>query len=67
MYLIGELYRRTKDYDNAIIWYSRVITNRNANYRIKDKARDMKAIAKEAKDVELMKNTNYEHSTVKEV
>ena len=67
MYLIGELYRRTKDYDNAIIWYSRVITNRNANYRIKDKARDMKAIAKEAKDVELMKNSDYEHSKVKEV
>lgn len=67
MYLIGELYRRTKDYDNALIWYSRVITNRNATYRIKDKARDMKSIAKEAKDVELMKNNNYEEMNIKEV
>ncbi len=51
MYLIGELYRRTGEIDEAIKWFSNVIVSKGANYKTKDKARDMRDLAKEMKAV----------------
>lgn len=48
MYLIGELYRRCGDYDNAKLWLGKVVTSIGAPSRIKDKARDMRDLAKES-------------------
>ena len=42
MYLIGELYRRTGDYENAKLWLGTVITSFAAPQRVKDKAREMR-------------------------
>lgn len=39
MYLLGELNRRLKNYDDALLWYSKTIVNTNASYRIKELAR----------------------------
>lgn len=47
MYLIGELYRRVGNLEEALKWFSNVIVSRGANYKTKDKARDMKDLAKE--------------------
>lgn len=47
MYLIGELYRRIGDYDNANQWLGRVIVGR-ADQKLKDKARDMRDLSREA-------------------
>jgi len=41
-YLIGELYRRLGDTSNALLWFSRVLSDRNAKPKIKDMARDQK-------------------------
>lgn len=41
-YLIGELYRRQNDRTNALLWFSRVLTDKNAKSRVKDMARDQK-------------------------
>jgi len=43
-YLIGELYRRLGDNSNALLWFSRVISDRNTKPKIKDMARDQKDI-----------------------
>lgn len=48
MYLIGELYRRTGDYENAKLWLGNVITSIGAPYRVKEKARDMREKIKES-------------------
>ncbi|MGE4283819.1 MAG: DUF2225 domain-containing protein [Clostridia bacterium] len=42
IYLIGELYRRAEDDNNALLWFSRVLSNRTATNKIKDMARDQK-------------------------
>lgn len=42
MYLIGELYKRTGNPDNALRWFSMVITTPNINPRVKDLARTQK-------------------------
>ena len=34
MYLLGELNRRMKNYDEALLWYSKTIVNTNSSYRI---------------------------------
>lgn len=47
MYLIGELYRRTDNPEKAIEWFSNVLVSRGANYKVKDKARDMRELAME--------------------
>ena len=47
IYMIGELYRRTGDYHNAILWLGKVITGPGAGPKIKDKARDMRDLARE--------------------
>ncbi|SFU63281.1 hypothetical protein SAMN04487886_108115 [Clostridium sp. DSM 8431] len=42
MYLIGELHRRTGNSKEALVWLGNVIVSRNAPYRIKEKARNMR-------------------------
>ncbi len=44
MYLIGELYHRLNDYDNALIWLSNVITTPGVKVSLKELARDQKDI-----------------------
>lgn len=46
-YLVGELARRCGNFDEAGRWISRVLTNKNANDRIKNKARDIKELISE--------------------
>ncbi len=46
-YLVGELARRCGNFDEAGRWISRVITNRNASERIKNRARDIKDLISE--------------------
>ncbi|SFU46154.1 hypothetical protein SAMN04487886_103320 [Clostridium sp. DSM 8431] len=55
MYLIGELYRRTGKISESVKWFSNVITSRGANYKVKDKARDMRELA-----MQTMKNKERE-------
>lgn len=43
-YLIGEIYRRLGDNTNALLWYGRVISSRQAKPKIKDLARDQKDV-----------------------
>ena len=45
-YLIGELYRLTGDNENALQWYSKVITTIGASHKVKDLARTSKDIIK---------------------
>lgn len=47
MYLIGELNRRIGKNDDALLWFGNVITSKNAPYKIKEKARDMRDLIKE--------------------
>ncbi|MCY6369567.1 DUF2225 domain-containing protein [Clostridium ganghwense] len=49
MYLIGELSRRTDNIDEAMVWFSKVITTPGINQRLKELARDQKDLIKEAK------------------
>lgn len=50
-YLIGEMYRRIGDNSNALVWFSKVLMNRNAKPKIKEMARDQKdLIQKERKE-----------------
>ncbi|HBA03045.1 MAG TPA: hypothetical protein DCW51_03225 [Clostridium sp.] len=51
-YIIGELYRRIGDYTNAKLWLGRVIVSKT-DQKIKDKARDMRDLAK---DLEIKAN-----------
>lgn len=46
MYLLGELNRRMKNYDEALLWYSKTIVNTNSSYRIKELARTGKDLIK---------------------
>lgn len=49
-YLVADLARRTGDYEAAARWISQVIVSRNANERIKGKARDLKDLILEEKE-----------------
>lgn len=51
-YLIAELARRIGKYDESSRWISRVLTSREANERIKNKARDIKEMLNEQKEQE---------------
>ncbi|WHH59395.1 DUF2225 domain-containing protein [Petroclostridium sp. X23] len=51
-YLIGELYRRLEDNTNALLWFSRVLCNRNAKNKIKDMARDQKYLITQERNEE---------------
>jgi len=48
-YLVADLARRSGEFDDASRWISRVLVSRNANERIKDKARDIKELIRESK------------------
>lgn len=48
-YLIAELARRIGKYEESSRWVSRVLTSREANERIKNKARDIKEMLNEQK------------------
>lgn len=49
MYLIAELARRVGDISTAFLWVSRVLTARDAQRRIKDKAVDLKGVLQQEK------------------
>lgn len=46
-YLVAELARRVGDYENSNRWISKVLISRNANERIKNKAREIKELLNE--------------------
>lgn len=47
LYLLGEICRRLEKDDEALQWFSKVITNPTASQKIKDMARDMRDLIKE--------------------
>lgn len=47
IYLIGELFRRTGNNDEALKWFGKVIVTPNVNPRLKELARDQKDIIKQ--------------------
>jgi len=47
MYLIGELYRRVNDFENASLWFSKLITAGNVDQKIKEMARTQRDLMKE--------------------
>jgi len=47
MYLIGELHRRTGNYDDALVWFSNVVTTPGVKAKLKDLARNQKDLLKE--------------------
>lgn len=49
-YLVAELARRIGKYEESSRWVSRVLTSREANDRIKDKARDIKELLNKEKE-----------------
>ncbi len=49
-YLMGELERRTGNEDEALRWFGKVLTNKNAETRIKDRALDMKELIREQRE-----------------
>lgn len=49
-YLIADLARRIGKYEDASRWISRVITSRQANERIKEKAREIKGLINKEKE-----------------
>ncbi len=46
MYLIGELNRKLGNNEDALLWFSKVITTPNINKRLKEMARDQKDLIK---------------------
>lgn len=46
-FLIGELYNRTNQKENAMLWYSKVILNTNSSPKIKEMARNARYSLKE--------------------
>jgi uncharacterized protein (DUF2225 family) len=49
--LMAELARKTGKYDESGRWVSKVLTSRDANERIKQKARDIKELLKDSKSI----------------
>ena len=58
MYLIGELNRRLGHTENALVWFSNVITTPNVKQNLKELARDMKDLIKEDAAALLASNEN---------
>jgi uncharacterized protein (DUF2225 family) len=48
MYLIGELNRRSGNFDQAMIWFSKIITAPSIPQKLKELARDQRDLIKEA-------------------
>lgn len=65
MYLIGELNRRTDNLDEAMIWFSKVITTPSINKRLKELARDQKDLIKETKSDHASKEDSIENFSTK--
>ena len=51
-YLIGELNRRVGNYEEALLWFSKVITAIGVDQKLKEKARTQKDLIKEARLLE---------------
>lgn len=68
IYLIGELYRRIGNTDEAMQWFSNLITTPNAPQKLKDKARDQKDLIQEDQDEQIKQNdTSTKMNTVSSV
>lgn len=65
MYLIGELNRRTDNLDEAMIWFSKVITTPSINKRLKELARDQKDLIKETKSGPTSEENSVENFSTK--
>ena len=63
MYLIGELHRRIGEFDNALLWYSQVITTPSVSQKLKELARDGKDLIKEVQDAEAQVNEIQQEAT----
>ncbi|WP_195892682.1 DUF2225 domain-containing protein [Desnuesiella massiliensis] len=50
MYLIGELNRRVENYEQALLWFSKVITTPSVPQKLKELARDQKDLIKTSID-----------------
>ncbi len=69
IYLIGELYRRLGDNQTALLWFSRVFTNKKSKKKIKDMAREQKYLineqvkknkkAENKEDIKIKKNRSF--------
>jgi uncharacterized protein len=46
MYLIGELSRKLDENETALLWFGKLIISSNANNRLKERAREQKALIK---------------------
>lgn len=58
MYLIGELLRRTGDCQDALIWFSGVITSPGVPNRLKNLARDQRDLIKEEQNNNIINKTD---------
>ena len=47
MYLVADLARRCKDYENAAKLISQILTSRAASQKVKERTRDLKELIKE--------------------
>lgn len=65
MYLIGELSRRTENYEQALIWFSKVITTASVPQKLKELARDQRELIKTSMEVKT-ETENLEKSTKSE-
>ncbi|MCY6958925.1 DUF2225 domain-containing protein [Clostridium brassicae] len=65
MYLIGELNRRIGNTDDALIWFSKVVTTPGIHKRLKDLARDQKDLIKETQKNNTPELTNPEDTSEK--
>jgi uncharacterized protein len=48
MYLIGELYRKSTNNEQALLWFSKIITSPSIPQKIKDMARDQRELIKDS-------------------
>lgn len=61
-YLIGELNRRVEKYDEALTWFSRVITAPGAPQKLKDKTRDQRDLVEEGIRIKSRTNEDLKES-----
>jgi uncharacterized protein (DUF2225 family) len=57
MYLIGELNRRINNFDEALKWFSNIITTQNVSQKLKELARDQKDLIRTAESESTEKST----------
>ena len=63
MYLIGELYRRVNDFENASLWFSKLITAGNVDQKIKEMARTQRDLMKEVEQTKRKEQLEEEDTT----